>query len=83
MGGLNVKLESLLLDSAVSAKWKYEIANIFYALDTERQLKLLENFEVLLDRIEIIEEEHKRHQEFLIDESMDKMDAIIDKYKDN
>lgn len=82
MGGLNVKFEELLLASEISDRGKHELKTIFYALTPDKKDNILKNFKEFIIRIERIEEEHRREQAFLLNESMDRMDKIVQKYEE-
>lgn len=82
MGGLNVKFEELLLSAEISDKGKYELKSIFYALTDDKKNKILQDFKWFITRIEIIEEEHRREQEFLLEQSMERIEQIVTKYED-
>lgn len=76
----NVRLEQLLMDSGISEKWKYEIKSIFTVLNDRRKIEILENFDFFIVKIIDIEEEHKERQKILVEESMERMDQILQKY---
>ena len=76
----NVRLNELLINSEISEKWKYEIKSIFRVLNDKRKIEILENFDFFIVKIIDIEEEHKERQKILVEESMDRMDKILQKY---
>ncbi|QFR38952.1 hypothetical protein A9Q91_01825 [Candidatus Gracilibacteria bacterium 28_42_T64] len=78
---MNTRLESLFEKYNLSEKDRYEIRQIYGLLPIEKQKNLLKNFEVLVYRLQRIEEEIGAERKILIGGALDNVKNAIDQVR--
>ncbi len=78
---MNTRLESLFEKYNLSEKDRYEIRQIYGLLPIEKQKNLLKNFEVLVYRLQRIEEEIGAERKILIWWALDNVKNAIDQVR--
>ena len=76
---MNTLLKTLFDKYKISEKDQYEINQIFMIVDDEKKQKLLANFELLVQKIQKIEEEIKLEQYILLDNIVPDIQKLIQK----
>lgn len=77
----NTLLEKLFEKYNVSSKNRYEITQIFYLLDAEKQKNLINNFEILVVRLEKIENQIEIEKNLLIPEAIDNIKQVLERVR--
>lgn len=74
---MNTKLEALFEEYNVSKKDRHEIWQIYSFLPVEKQKKLLQNFWILIFRLQKIEEDIQIEREILIGDALNNIQAVV------
>lgn len=77
----NTLLEKLFEKYNVSPKNRYEITQIFYLLDAEKQKNLINNFEILVVKLEKIENQIEIEKNLLIPEAIDNIKQVLERVR--
>ena len=78
---MNTQLQKLFEKSKLSKKDRYEINQIFELLPVEKQKNLLENFDVLVFRLEQMHKEIELERRILIWDIFSDIKNLYSKYK--
>jgi hypothetical protein len=74
---MNTLFEKLLQESTLSEKDKHDIKQIYSFLSTERQQRLMRNFETLCYNIDIINKDIATEQRILFENLVTDLDQIL------
>lgn len=77
----NTLLEKLFEKYNVSPKNRYEITQIFYLLDEQKQKNLINNFEILVVKLEKIENQIEIEKNLLIPEAIDNIKQVLERVR--
>ena len=78
---MNTQLQKLFEKSKLSKKDRYEINQIFELLPVEKQKNLLENFDVLVFRLEQMHKEIELERRILVWDIFSDIKQLYSKYK--
>ena len=75
---MNTKLQKLFELSNLLEKDKYEINQIFFLLPVDKQQNILDNFEILVSRLEQMHKENLVEQEILLWNLYEDLDKFVE-----
>ncbi len=75
--GINVAFEDMLKTCGLSDKDRYEIRQIFYMLSPQKQQNIINNFNIMVDRINKFKEDIEEQQKILLETAASKLDDIV------
>jgi len=78
---INTKLETLLLNSVFSNKDRYEIRQIFNLCSIEKKQNILNNFDIIIQKISKIKQDLKENQTILLWKAISNIEEAIKKAK--
>gem|GEM_PF-6358690 len=74
---INVAFEDMLKSCSLSDKDCYEIRQIFYMLSRQKQQNIINNFNIMVDRINKFKEDIEEQQKILLESAASKLDDIV------
>lgn len=74
---INTKLEKLLLNSVFSDKDRYEIRQIFNFCSNDKKLNIINNFDIIIEKVKKIKQELKDSQTILLWKTISNIEKSI------
>jgi hypothetical protein len=74
---INIAFEDMLKTCGLSDKDRYEIRQIFYMLSPKKQQNIINNFNIMVDRINKFKEDIEEQQKILLETAASKLDDIV------
>ncbi len=74
---INTKLENLLLNSVFSDKDRYEIRQIFNFCSNDKKLNIINNFDIIIEKVKKIKQELKDSQTILLWKTISNIEKSI------
>jgi len=74
---INVAFEDMLNSCNLSEKDRYEIRQIFYMLSPKKQQNIINNFNIMVDRINKFKEDIEEQQKVLLEKAASQLDDIV------
>jgi hypothetical protein len=74
---INVAFEDMLNTCNLSEKDRYEIRQIFYMLSPKKQQNIINNFNIMVERINKFKQDIEEQQKILLEKAAEKLDDIV------
>lgn len=74
---INVAFEDMLKTCNLSEKDRYEVRQIFYMLSPKKQQNIINNFNIMVDRINKFKKDIEEQQKYLLEKAAKKLDDIV------
>jgi hypothetical protein len=78
---MNIKLNTLFEEYNIWEKDRYEISQIYFLLSEDKKRDLIQNFSILIARVEKIRQDIIIEQEILVWDSISRIKQAIEKAK--
>lgn len=74
---INIAFEDMLKTCGLSDKDRYEIRQIFYMLSAHKQHNIINNFNIMVDRINRFKDDIEEQQKILLEKAASQLDDIV------
>ncbi len=74
---INVAFEDMLKSCNLSEKDRYEVRQIFYMLSPKKQQNIINNFNIMVDKINKFKDDIENQQKILLEKAASQLDDIV------